>query len=285
MSLRAVVLGGEGLLGRAFKGRLPELGFDLRAAPGRAECDITSETAVRTLLERHRPDVVLNAAGFTNVDKAEAEPAAAYLANAIAPERLARETERLGASFVHYSTDYVFDGEQERPYDEFDPPSPQGLYARSKLAGERLVLGASRRAFVVRVGCLYGPGGRNFPSTLPGRLLAGETILADASRKGSPTWVDDVVRTCAALARTEHFGLYHCTAAGETSWYDYAAFLAAELGLPGERVRASDPAGLKLVAPRPRRAILDNLMLRLRGLDTMPTWQEAARRYLRAEVD
>jgi dTDP-4-dehydrorhamnose reductase len=280
----AVVLGAKGTLGMALTTELPLAGIQVVAAPGHAECDITSAQAITELLQRWRPDLVFNAAGFTDVDGAELLADRAYQVNAIAPELLARACEGQGARLVHYSTDFVFDGEQERLYDEFDPPSPQGLYARSKLAGERLVLAASRRAFVVRVGCLYGRGGRNFPSTILRRLRAGETVKADRDRRGSPTWVVPVARVSAALAGTEHFGLYHCTANGETTWADYARFLAAELKLPEERVQALPTSALPMKAARPRRAVLDNRMLRLRGLDTLGDWQEQARGFLAAET-
>jgi dTDP-4-dehydrorhamnose reductase len=115
------------------------------------------------------------------------------------------------------------------------------------------------------------------------RLRAGETLRADRDRLGSPTWVVPVVEASAALARTEHFGLYHATANGETSWADYARFLAAELGLPTSRVEALPTASLPMRAPRPRRAVLDNRMLRLRGLDTLGDWQTQARAFIVSE--
>jgi dTDP-4-dehydrorhamnose reductase len=137
---------------------------------------------------------------------------------------------------------------------------------------------------VMRVGCLYGRGGRNFPSTIARRLRAGETIKAVGDRIGSPTWVVPVVGVSAALARTEHFGLYHCTANGETTWADYARFLADALGVPATRVTAVASGALPLKAPRPRRAVLDNRMLRLRGLDTLGDWQTQAREFLASEA-
>jgi dTDP-4-dehydrorhamnose reductase len=152
------------------------------------------------------------------------------------------------------------------------------------VAGERLAAAATSRLFVLRVGCLYGRGGRNFPSTILRRLKAGETVRADRDRLGSPTWVREVAAVSAALARTAFYGLYHCTSAGETSWAHFAAFVAAELGLPAERVVALPTSELPMMkAPRPRRAILDNRMLRLRGLDTLSTWQEAARAFIASE--
>ena len=280
---RAVVIGGRGTLGSALAAGLPAEGYEVVAATTRAECDITRQADLGALLARTQPEVVFNAAAYTDVDKAELEPDVAWTANAIAPEALARACRDRGVALVHYSTDFVFDGELERPYDEFDPPSPQGLYARSKVAGDRLVAAAWERSFIMRVGCLYGRGGRNFPSTILRRLRAGETVRADAGRLGSPTWVRDVVRVSAALAKTRHYGLYHCTSAGETTWSDYAAFLAAEIGAPAGRVQAVPTAELPMRAMRPRRAILENRMLRLRGLDTMPDWREAARAFIASE--
>jgi len=280
----AIVLGARGMLGQALAEGLPAAGWTVAAAVARAECDIRDPAAVRALLAHTRPAVVFNAAAYTDVDRAEGEPDAAFAVNALAVQDVARACAAAGSALVHYSTDFVFDGERDRPYDEFDPPTPQGLYARSKVAGEALAAAATARLFTVRVGCLYGRGGRNFPSTIVRRLRAGETVRADRDRLGSPTWVREVVRASAALARTEHYGLYHCTSQGETTWADFARFAAGLLGVPESRVEALPTAALPLKAPRPRRAILDNRMLRLRGLDTLPSWQDGARAFVASEA-
>lgn len=284
--MKALVLGAEGTLGRALCEFLPsaEGGNWEVESLGRKECDITDAAAVLRAVRNAQPDVVFNTAAYTNVDRAEDEPDLAYRVNALGPENVALAAKSMGVSVVHYSTDFVFDGTLARPYDEFDAPSPQGVYARSKLAGERLAAAASDRVFILRVGWLYGRGGRNFPSTIARRLLAGETVRADAERVGAPTWVRDVAGVSAALAYSEFFGLYHCTSTGETTWEDYARFLASELGLPNAEIIGQSSASLpSMKAPRPRRAVLDNRMLRLRGLDTMPDWREAARTFARAE--
>jgi dTDP-4-dehydrorhamnose reductase len=281
--MRAVVLGARGTLGQALALYLPRHAVEVVNALGREECPITDGDRVRAVLRQTNPDVVFNAAAFTDVDAAEDRGDEAFQSNAVGPELLARACHETGAKLVHYSTDFVFDGELERPYDEFDSPAPQGVYARSKLAGERLVAAAAPRVFVLRVGCLYGRGGRNFPSTILRRLRAGETVRADRDRIGSPTWVATVVTASAALARTEHFGLYHCTANGETSWADYARFLAAELNLPPTRVAAVPTGELPMKALRPRRSVLDNRMLRLRGLDSLGDWQAQARAFVASE--
>jgi dTDP-4-dehydrorhamnose reductase len=281
--MRAIVFGAGGTLARALVEALPAAGYDVVAALDRRACDIGEAGQVWTALRSAQPDVAFNAAGYTDVDGAEGDADAAFRVNAVGPETLARACHELGARLVHYSTDFVFDGELERPYDEFDQPVPQGVYARSKLAGERLVLAATPRAFVLRLAWLYGRGGRNFPSTIVRRLRAGETIRADGERLGAPSWVVPAATVSAALARTAHFGLYHCAAHGETTWADYARFLAAELGLPATRVEALPTSALPMRARRPRRAVLDNRMLRLRGLDTVDDWRAQARAFLASE--
>ena len=152
------------------------------------------------------------------------------------------------------------------------------------MAGDRLVAAANPRHFILRVGCLYGHGGRNFPSTIVRRLRAGETIRADRERVGSPTWVREVAAVSAALATTAHHGLYHCTAQGETTWADFARLAASLVGAPAERVQARRDGDLQLKAPRPRRAILDNRALRALGLDTLSSWQDALRAFVAEET-
>jgi dTDP-4-dehydrorhamnose reductase len=278
-----VILGAQGTLGAALATVLPAAGWDVGAAAGRAACDITDPAAVRGLLARARPSAVFNAAAYTDVDRAEKEPDRAHAVNAMGAEIVARAAAEVGATVVHYSTDFVFDGTRARPYDERDSPSPQGRYARSKVAGDQLVAAANPRHFIVRVGCLYGHGGRNFPSTIVRRLRAGETIRADRDRVGSPTWVRDVVAVSAALAATTHHGLFHCTAHGETTWVDFARLAATLVGAPAERVQGVAYADLNLTAPRPRRAVLDNRALRDVGLDTLSSWQDGLRAFVAAE--
>jgi dTDP-4-dehydrorhamnose reductase len=278
----ALVLGAPGTLGRALSEELPALGWRVGAA-ARADGDLRDEAAITALLARWRPAVVFNAAAYTDVDRAESEPELAEAVNVRGAEIVARAAAAAGAVVLHYSTDFVFDGELERPYDERDAPAPLGAYARSKLAGERLVAAAGPRHFVVRVGCLYGRGGRNFPSTLVRRLRAGETLRVDRERRGSPTWVREVARVSSALARTEHFGLYHCTAHGETSWAAFAQRVARLLDLPESRIEEIPTAALRSRALRPRRAILDNRNLRAHGLDTLSAWEEALPAYVAEE--
>jgi dTDP-4-dehydrorhamnose reductase len=281
--VRVVVLGADGLIGGACAERLGAYGHEVVGAFGRAACDICDAATVRRLVASLAPDVVVNAAALTSPDRAEEEPDLAFRVNALGPEIVARACHALGARLVHFSTDFVFDGELGRPYDEFDEPRPPGLYGRSKLAGERLAAAACARTFVVRVAGVYGRGGRNFPSTILRRLRAGETLRADVDRRSSPTWVGSLVGLLARLMAMEAHGLYHVTARGETSWATFAASIAAALGLPPGRVEAVRLADLPLAAPRPRRAILENRMVRLRGLEPLPPWERQLSAYLQEE--
>jgi dTDP-4-dehydrorhamnose reductase len=283
--MKAIVLGARGTLGQAMTSHLPASGVTVVSAPGRADGDITDRARMEALLVEHRPDVVFNCAGFTDVDKSELEADAAYAANALGPELLARLCEAAGAKLVHYSTDFVFDGELERPYVETDPPSPLGAYAETKVDGDARVAAANPRHFILRVGCLYGRGGRNFPSTIVRRLRAGERLRADRDRLGSPTWVRETAAVSAKLALTDHHGLYHATAHGETSWANFAQVAASILGVPSDRVEGVSSATLALKARRPRRAILDNRALRDRGLDLFSDWQDALRAFIAQEAE
>ncbi len=277
------MLGARGTLGVALCQEMERLGRSV-AGVGHGECDIRDAAAVGALVDRVNPSVVFNAAAYTDVDRAEAEPELAQAVNADGAAVVARAAAAVGAAVVHYSTDFVFDGELERPYDERDPPSPQGAYARSKVAGDAAVAAAAPRHFIVRVGCLYGRGGRNFPSTIVRRLRAGEIVRADGERIGTPTWVKEVARASAALAETDFYGLYHCTSQGETSWANYALHAARLLGLPEGRVEGVPSSALRLKAPRPRRAVLDNRALRARGLDTLSTWEGALAAFVAEET-
>jgi dTDP-4-dehydrorhamnose reductase len=280
----AVILGGGGTLGTALGQALPAAGWRVVSATRGEGGDIRDAAAIGALLARARPDVVFNAAAYTDVDRAESEPELAEAVNAGGAETVARAAAAVGAKVVHYSTDFVFDGELERLYDERDAPSPQGSYARSKVAGDARVAAATPRHFILRVGCLYGHGGRNFPSTIVRRLRAGETVRAVDDRWGSPTWVREVAGVSEALARTDFYGLYHCTSQGETTWADFARQAAEILGIPAERAQGVSSASLPLKAARPRRAILDNRALRAHGLDTLSTWQDALRAFIAEEL-
>jgi len=286
--MRVAVLGPQGSLGIHLCEELRLAGHEVDPID-RAVCDLG--TPDRESLYRLRDrfagadcQLVINTAAFTDVDAAENKTDDAFMVNAIGAELVARAADEAGSAICHLSTDFVFDGESGRPYDEFDQPRPLSAYARSKLAGEQLVKSAAARSFIVRVGGLYGRRGRNFVSSLVSRLRAGQTLRIDRERLTAPTWNRLLARQIITLCERGEHGVYHATSQGSTTWYGFAEALcdeAAALGRDLPRTFVGVTTG-ELAAPaaRPRSSLLDCRMLRLRGLMKLPPWREALRAYL-----
>ena len=286
--MRVAVLGPQGSLGIHLCEELRLAGHEVDPID-RAVCDLG--TPDRESLYRLRDrfagadcQLVINTAAFTDVDAAENKTDDAFMVNAIGAELVARAADEAGSAICHLSTDFVFDGESGRPYDEFDQPRPLSAYARSKLAGEQLVKSAAARSFIVRVGGLYGRRGRNFVSSLVSRLRAGQTLRIDRERLTAPTWNRLLARQIITLCERGEHGVYHATSQGSTTWYGFAEALcdeAAALGRDLPRTFVGVTTGeLDAPAARPRSSLLDCRMLRLRGLMKLPPWREALRAYL-----
>jgi len=285
MRPRVLVTGAAGQLAfavaRAF-GR----GSEVRAL-ARADLDIRDDGAVRGAIEAHQPSLIVNCAAYNDVDGAELDPVAALEANAFAVRGLARAAEAAGATIVHFSSDFVFDGAATRPYTEEDRPNPQGVYAASKLLGEWFALEASR-AYVLRVESLFGaPAGagtrKGSLAGLVDGILENREVAVFVDRTVSPSYVFDVAEATRRLVESgSPFGLYHCVNAGACSWHDIATEVARLLG----KTAALKPITLESVslrARRPKYSALDCPRLRAAGVD-MPPWQDALQRYLRQEV-
>lgn len=285
--MRVTVIGSNGNLGRHLCEELLAAGL-VADGVDRGQCDLSQPGAVVGALQERLSStgsqVVVNCAAYTDVDGAEAQGELAYTVNALGAEAVARAARGAGVPVVHISTDFVFGGESDRPYDEFDVPAPRGLYARSKYAGEVLVGRAAPDSAIVRVEGLYGRGGRNFVSTLVQRLRAGQALKIDAERRVTPTWSRALSRQLIRLCLGFQPGVYHATCGGETTWVGYAqatCAIAAELGRPlPQTFEAVATAALRSAAPRPAMSVLESRMLRLRGIYVMPEWQGALREYL-----
>ena len=277
---RVIVTGAAGRLGAAIVQAFQDRQV---IAHTRATLDITDAGAVSQAVAAARPDVIINCAAFNDVDGAETSPIAALAVNAFAPRNLARAARDTGAVFVHYGTDFVFDGLASQPYDETATPSPQSTYAASKLLGEWFALDAPH-AYVLRVESLFGavenwagrPG--TFDNMVAG-LEAGRDVRVFTDRVVSPSYVPDIVAATRHLVLTGAApGLYHCVNAGQATWYEVAQETAGLLGISPKLVPVS-VNDVQLKARRPQFCALSPHKLAGAGF-AMPSWREALRRWL-----
>ncbi|TCJ11711.1 dTDP-4-dehydrorhamnose reductase [Parasulfuritortus cantonensis] len=285
---RILVLGGAGQLAWELRRSLASLGQVIAAGRRSAThaVDLEHPETILPLVEAVRPDWIVNAAAYTAVDRAEQEPERARAVNGVAPGLLAEAAGRVGAQLVHYSTDYVFDGRAGRPYLEDDPAYPLGVYGASKLDGEAAVARAGCDWLILRTAWLYGARGGNFMRTL--RRLARERaeLRVVADQVGAPTWARHVAEaTAQMLARLgddraawhRHCGVYHLSAAGETTWHGFAEAIVAHQRrheeLPCRAVTAIATADYPTPARRPACSLLDNGKLARAFGIRLPDWR------------
>ncbi len=252
------------------------------------------EKLVQTV-RKVQPDVIVNAAAYTAVDKAQSEPELARLINALSPGVLAEEAERIGAWLVHYSTDYVFDGRGHRPWVETDKPAPINVYGETKLEGEQLVVTRCRRHLIFRTSWVYAARGGNFAKTMLRLAQERERLTVVDDQIGAPTGADLLADVTAhALRQVQHMpesaGLFHLVAGGETSWYEYAKYVIEHARrspvAPTIKVVSVDPvptAAFPTSARRPLNSRLETDRLRTVFNLTLPPWQQGVERML-AEV-
>ncbi len=301
---RILVTGGSGQVGWSLKHTLQPLG-DVHA-PERGEMDLTSAASIREAIRAFKPHWIVNPAAYTAVDKAEAEPELAFAVNRSAVEVMAEEAKALGAAFIHYSTDYVFDGSSSTPYVEEDSTNPLGVYGRSKLEGEQALAASGVPHLIFRTSWVYGSRGKNFLLTILKLAREREELRIVADQHGAPTWCGDLARITAeamlALQATSHAqclpaaevlaplsGIYHACNGGETTWYGFAAEAVRQMRLQSQP-NQSTAAYARLVpittaeyptpAKRPQSSRLDCGKLRRRLDVSMLDWQPALSRAL-----
>lgn len=280
--MRVVVVGAGGQLGAALVHEFSPA--HQTSAFTRAQLDISNQAAVAAALDAISPQLILNAAALTDVDGAEDRPIEALNSNAFGVLTLARAARIHGATLVHYSTDFVFDGHATTPYRETDPPNPQSVYAASKLLGEWFARDAPL-AYVLRVEGIFGttPGAappKGSAATILNSLRATRSAKVFVDRTITPSCVADVARATRQLVESAApGGIYHCVNTGATTWMEFAREMARLLDIDAELtpVRLAE---MKLKATRPLYCALANDKLRALGID-MPPWQDALRRYLR----
>lgn len=253
----------------------------------RAELDVADPAAVEKAVADVRPDVVLNAAAYTAVDAAEQDEALAAAVNAEGPANLARVCALHGGRVVHVSTDYVFPGDATRAYEPDDPTGPRSAYGRTKLAGERAVRELlPERSWVVRTAWVYGAGGGNFVRTMARLERERETVDVVDDQRGAPTWSRDLAAGLVALAGSAAPpGTYHCTNAGDTTWYGLARAVFEELGADPERVRPTTTDRFPRPAPRPAYSVLSLRGWTGAGLPAPRPWRDALHAAFAAEGD
>ena len=265
--MRVLVTGAGGQVGgevaRLLEGRAKVLAHD------RASLDLEKPDDIRWCVRDARPDVIVNAGAYTAVDRAESDQQRAWAVNAVAPGVLGEEAKRAGALLVHYSTDYVFDGELDRPYVETDGTHPLGVYGSTKLEGEHAVAASGCRHLVLRTSWVYGPRGKNFMLTMLRFAAERDQLRVVDDQRGAPTSSAQLARATLALleAGPEHSGVYHATAAGATTWFGFAgAIFEARRRQLGESFRAPElvpiaTAEYPTPAKRPKNSLLSNAKL------------------------
>ena len=285
--MKVLVTGAAGLLGSAVTAAFRASGDEVHASV-HAALDIVDAAAVERRVLAIRPDVIVNCAAYNDVDAAESHPVEALQVNAIGVRALAAAARQAGAILVHYSTDFVFDGETTRPYVEEDEPKPQSVYAASKLLGEWFAADAARY-YVLRVESLFGGPGvrtgarRGSLGTIVDRITRGEVVPVFVDRTVSPSYTPDVaMATQALLASGAPWGTYHCVNAGSATWREVAAHAARRLGLELQ-IRELTLASVAAPAARPRFCAMSPERLASLGI-VMPPWQDAVERYLAADV-
>lgn len=291
--MRILLTGKHGQVGFELQRALAPLG-QIHAVDY-AECDLADAAAIARLVRLVRPDVIINPAAYTAVDKAESEPQLAHVINAVAPGALGEEAAKLGAWVVHYSTDYVFDGSKSGAYVEDDPSNPLGVYGRTKRDGEIALQESGARYLIFRTSWVVGAHGNNFAKTILRLAFEREHLNVVADQYGAPTSAALLADVTALLVRqkqretAEHFpyGLYHVVAGGETTWCEYAQFVVSEaravgrpLKLMPEAIRGTPSSEYPTAAKRPANSRLDTSRLRRTfGLE-LPDWQQGVRHIL-----
>jgi dTDP-4-dehydrorhamnose reductase len=272
--LRILLTGRNGQVGWELARLLPSLGA--LVSTGRDELDLADADAIRRVVREAKPQLIVNAAAYTAVDKAESEPELAMRINAMAPGVLAEEAKRIGATLVHYSTDYVFDGTKRGAYVEDDAPNPLSVYGRTKLAGERAIRDSGCRHLILRTSWVYGPRGKNFFLTIARRASAGERLRVVNDQRGLPTTSGFLAEKTLALLAKNASGLLHLVPAGETTWYDFALEIVRLTGSQSE-VQPIKTGEFPTAARRPANSVLDNRKASAILGTPMPDWRTLVR--------
>ena len=279
--MRLLVTGRNGQVGWELQKTLPALGEVI--ATDRGTLDLGAPDTIRRTVREVRPDVIVNAAAYTAVDKAEAERELATQANAVAPGVLGEEAKRLGALLVHYSTDYVFDGAKRTPYQEEDAPNPLSHYAQSKLDGERAVAASGCRHLILRTSWVYGPRAANFYQVIRRKAQANEAMLMVDDQTSVPTPSTFAAETTVELLRKQASGLLHLVPSGQATRYEFACAVARAMG-SRSTVEAVKSDRFPSAARRPAYSVMSSAHAgKLLGA-ALPDWRVLLERGMKAWI-
>ncbi len=285
--MRILVIGREGQLARSLAQAAGERSALSVVCAGHQQADLTQRASLQAALQRHAPDLVINAAAYTAVDNAEVETELAMAANALGPGHLAELCATSHVPLIHVSTDYVFDGTLDRPYREDDTPAPIGSYGASKLEGERKVAAALARHVILRTAWVHSPWGKNFVKTMLSLGATREEVSVVADQHGCPTYAPHLAQVCLDIAvkvasegdASPLWGTYHCAGSGETTWWGFAAEifrLAEQRGLRPVRVKPITTAEFPTRTRRPANSRLDCSKLANNFGLRLPAWDVGA---------
>lgn len=277
--MKVLVTGVRGMLGRQVSLEYHRRGAEVYGLTHQ-ELDITDVEQVRRVLEKIRPDTVVNCAAYTNVDGAEQEKGRAFLINGLGPRFLAMTCRECESTLVHISTDYVFNGEINRPYQVYDTPCPINVYGASKLFGEAAVREIGGKFFIARTSWLFGPGSKNFVDTICSMARQKDGLKVVNDQHGCPTYTVDLAKALADLAYSQTYGTYHITNTGITTWYEFAKQIIQSAGF-NTLVDPCETKDFPRPATRPNNSALDSFPLAEVVGYTMPDWQDAVARHLK----
>jgi dTDP-4-dehydrorhamnose reductase len=277
--IKVLITGAQGQLGQELAIHLKQEPFEVFGY-GRERFDITNQAQVNQVVDEIKPDIIVHCAAYTKVDDAEKEQDLAFLINAIGTRNIAISSEKYGSKLVYFSTDYVFNGEENKPYTEFDNTNPLGVYGKSKLAGEHFVRDFHSKFFIVRTSWVFGKYGNNFVKTMLRLGQEKEQISVVNDPIGCPTYTLDLAKFIIQLIQTEKYGIYHVSNSGNCSWYEFAKEIFRISGLPTSVVPITTEQ-FPRPAPRPKYSVFEHLALRLNGFPELRKWEDALADFLK----
>ncbi|CAI8728710.1 Spore coat polysaccharide biosynthesis protein SpsK [Priestia megaterium] len=279
MSQKVLITGANGQLGKELVELFTEKGFEVYGF-GRDKMDITNQAQVQEVISTLKPNIVLHSAAHTQVDLAESEPEQAFSINAYGTRNVAVAAEAVGAKLVYVSTDYVFDGTTDEPYNEFSPTSPLGVYGKSKLAGEQFVRDLHSKFFIVRTSWVYGKHGSNFVKTMLKLGKERKELSVVADQRGCPTYTLDLANSILELVDTGKYGIYHISNSGSCSWFEFAKaiFEEAEINI---NLTPCTTADFPRPAARPANSVFEHMSLKINDFSPIRNWKEALNSFLK----